>query len=184
MLRQSASVSVIGRYLNTIGNVDDIVATQNDQLLIRRSNQLIFDFLSSTDITNALSFTPFDSATTLGGDLSGSLPNPTVTWTNGLTTYDLYYAVLGNYAVLNTDVDFSKVTITNTNTTDGVLVIPTHTNTITHTIRGLHVTTDGNQNMVLFNENEFYLTLDIISQLTRARKQIFEDRDGTIALQE
>jgi hypothetical protein len=184
MLRQSAAVSVIGRSANTTGDVDDIVASQNDQFLVRRSNQLVFDFLSTIEITNALGYTPFDTATTLGGDLSGNLPNPTVAWANGLSTYDLYYAVLGNYAVLNTDVDFSKVTITNTNTTDGVLIIPKHSNLISYTQDGLHVTSDANQNMVLFNKFEFYLTLDITTQLTRARTQIFEDRDGTIALQE
>ncbi len=78
MLRQSTGTSVIGRSSNTTGNVADISATQNNQILVRRSNQLIFDFLTQSEITTALGFTPFNSSTSLGGDLSGNLPNPSV----------------------------------------------------------------------------------------------------------
>lgn len=54
MLRTSASTSIIGRSANTTGNVADIAATVNGQVLRRSGNTLGFGSIDLSDTTNAV----------------------------------------------------------------------------------------------------------------------------------
>lgn len=74
-LRQSTNTSVIGRAQNSVGNVADIAASADEQFLVRRGGLLQFDELLSTDITDALGYTPY-SDTNPDGFISG---NQTIT---------------------------------------------------------------------------------------------------------
>ncbi len=46
------------------------------------------------------------------------------------------------------------------------------------------MTSDDNENLVLFSQSQNYLILDFTTQLTRTRIQQFPDEDGTFALKE
>ena len=98
LLRQSAGVSVIGNSTNATANVADITAGADNQLLLRRSNSLVFGTLVATDIP------ALDMSKITTGNLSVSR----LTGYNDYTTASLVYTVntiapsLGN-VTLTTD---------------------------------------------------------------------------------
>lgn len=98
LFRQSAGVSVVGNSTNTTANVADISAGADNQMLLRRSNSLVFGTLVATDIP------ALDMSKITTGNLSVSR----LTGYNDYTTASLVYTVntitpsLGN-VTLTTD---------------------------------------------------------------------------------
>jgi hypothetical protein len=98
LIRQSAAVSVIGNSTNATANVADISAGADNQLLLRRSNSLVFGTLVASDIP------ALDMSKITTGNLSVSR----LTGYNDYTTASLVYTVntvapsLGN-VTLTTD---------------------------------------------------------------------------------
>ncbi len=103
LIRQSAGVSVIGNSTNTNANVADISAGADNQMLLRRSNSLVFGTLVATDIP------ALDMSKITTGNLSVSR----LTGYNDYTTASLVYTV-------NTVVpSLGNVTLTTDNITQG-----------------------------------------------------------------
>jgi hypothetical protein len=98
LIRQSIGVSVIGNATNTTSNVGDITAGADNQILVRRSNTLVFGTLVASDIP------ALDMSKITTGNLSVSR----LTGYNDYTTASLVYSVnaitpsLGN-VTLTTD---------------------------------------------------------------------------------
>lgn len=77
--RQSAGLSVIGRSANTTGDVADITAGTDKQVLVRNGTSLVFNLLDSTSVTGLHSESYYNTkyiagnqTITLSGDVSGS----------------------------------------------------------------------------------------------------------------
>src|SRR5690606_3346513 len=71
LLRQSAAVSLIGRSANSVGNVADIVAASNGQVMMRSADSLSFGLITGANFSTASANTFF------GGPTSGSAASAT-----------------------------------------------------------------------------------------------------------
>lgn len=71
-IRDSAAVSVIGRSANSTGDVADIAAASNGQVLKRESNALVFDSVDAADITDGAVTFAKRAARTDGGAGAGT----------------------------------------------------------------------------------------------------------------
>lgn len=117
-LRQSGATSVVGRSANSTGNVADIAASANGQVLRRKTNVLGFGAVDLSDGTNAVENV---LGIANGGGLAGAY-TPTLTNVANLdasTVYECQYMRVGNTVTVSGRVDIDP-TLAATSTQLGI----------------------------------------------------------------